>query len=93
MSEKSLDMPTHSLIGLDQIVYAKVKTFFDQLQGQRDIDKLHETVIAEVERPLLTVVLEAYGWNQLKAAEALGINRNTLAKKIARYGIIKPKAA
>ena len=45
------------------------------------------TLIAAVERPLIEVVLERAGGNQVKAAEMLGINRNTLRKKITDLGI------
>jgi two-component system nitrogen regulation response regulator GlnG len=48
---------------------------------------LHTTLIAAVERPLIEVVLEKAGGNQVKAAEMLGINRNTLRKKITDLGI------
>ncbi len=44
-------------------------------------------VLAEVERPLLTLALEATGHNQLKAAALLGINRNTLRRKLNDLGI------
>jgi two-component system nitrogen regulation response regulator GlnG len=49
--------------------------------------ELHATLIAAVERPLIEVVLERAGGNQVKAAEMLGINRNTLRKKITDLGI------
>jgi two-component system nitrogen regulation response regulator GlnG len=48
---------------------------------------LHALLIAAVERPLIEVVLERAGGNQVRAAEILGINRNTLRKKIADLGI------
>ena len=44
-------------------------------------------VIAEVEKPLLEVVLKRTGGNQLRAARILGINRNTLRKKIRELDI------
>jgi len=46
------------------------------------VGDLYATLIAAVERPLIEVVLERAGGNQVKAAEMLGINRNTLRKKI-----------
>ena len=44
-------------------------------------------VISSVERPLIEVVLHRVGGNQTQAAEILGMNRNTLRKKIKTYGI------
>jgi two-component system nitrogen regulation response regulator GlnG len=43
---------------------------------------LYDRVLAEVERPLLRLVLSATRGNQIKAAAMLGLNRNTLRKKI-----------
>jgi two-component system nitrogen regulation response regulator GlnG len=43
---------------------------------------LYDRVLREVERPLLTIALSATRGNQLKAARLLGLNRNTLRKKI-----------
>jgi two-component system nitrogen regulation response regulator GlnG len=48
---------------------------------------LHALLIGAVERPLIEVVLERAGGNQVKAADMLGINRNTLRKKITELGI------
>ncbi|WP_158507533.1 sigma-54-dependent transcriptional regulator [Tanticharoenia sakaeratensis] len=49
--------------------------------------RLHEEVIAEVERPLISGVLAATGGNQIRAAALLGMNRNTLRKRIRDLGI------
>jgi len=51
------------------------------------VGELHATLISAVERPLIEIVLERSGGNQVKAAEMLGINRNTLRKKITELGI------
>jgi two-component system nitrogen regulation response regulator GlnG len=48
---------------------------------------LHARVIAEVERPLIAACLALTGGNQLRAAEILGLNRNTLRKRIRELGI------
>ena len=45
-------------------------------------DGLYDRVISEVERPLLSLALGATRGNQLRAARLLGLNRNTLRKKI-----------
>jgi two-component system nitrogen regulation response regulator GlnG len=44
-----------------------------------------------VERPLLEFILERTSGNQLRAAQILGINRNTLRKKITMLGIASKK--
>ena len=48
---------------------------------------LYERIIAEVERPLIEAVLARCGQNQLRAARILGINRNTLRKRLDTLGI------
>lgn len=54
---------------------------------------LYDTVITEVEKALIAMVIAETGGNQLKAARLLGINRNTLRVKIKKLGInIKPQA-
>ena len=49
--------------------------------------ELYAKLISAVERPLIEIVLERVGGNQVKAADMLGINRNTLRKKISELGI------
>ncbi|HEY1584184.1 MAG TPA: helix-turn-helix domain-containing protein, partial [Polyangia bacterium] len=56
------------------------------------IEDLYEEVISRVERPLIELVLERTGNNQLKAAEILGLNRNTLRKKIADRNVAVAEA-
>ena len=48
---------------------------------------LYQRVLAEVEHPLLMASLTATRGNQIKAAELLGLNRNTLRKKIRELGV------
>jgi two-component system nitrogen regulation response regulator GlnG len=48
---------------------------------------LYDRVLREVERPLLSVSLGATRGNQIKAAQLLGLNRNTLRKKIRDLGL------
>ena len=48
---------------------------------------LYDRVLHEVERPLITLSLTATGGNQIKAAALLGLNRNTLRKKIRELDI------
>ncbi len=48
---------------------------------------LHDRVLREIELPLIALTLSATRGNQLKAAELLGINRNTLRKRIRELDI------
>jgi len=48
---------------------------------------VYDMVIHSVEKPLLEIVLNRYEGNQSHAALALGINRNTLRKKMKQHGI------
>ena len=48
---------------------------------------LHELIMGGIEKPLVEIVLKTTGGNQTQAANILGINRNTLRKKISEYKI------
>lgn len=63
-----------------------VETYFEKLDGQAP-HELYELVLAEVERPLLEVVMTKTRGNISKAAQYLGLNRATLRKKLEKYGI------
>ncbi len=52
-----------------------------------DNGHLHELIMGGIEKPLVEIVLKETNGNQTKAANILGINRNTLRKKIAEYKI------
>ncbi|HSJ97602.1 MAG TPA: sigma-54 dependent transcriptional regulator, partial [Myxococcota bacterium] len=64
----------------------------DEVRAQlaADEDDLHRKLLERVESPLLEAVLAHTGGNQLRAAAMLGINRNTLRKKISELGIAVP---
>jgi len=54
--------------------------------------KLYRSILARIELPLLRQVLELSGGNQLKAARLLGINRNTLRKRLRILGLLQAPA-
>lgn len=60
--------------------------YFTHLDGQPP-HAIYDMVLSCVEKPMLEVVLTKVGGNQSKAADMLGINRNTLRKKMAAYGL------
>jgi Fis family transcriptional regulator len=61
-----------------------MKKYFRDLEGEEP-ERLHALVLGEVEAPLLEVVLNQVEGNQAKAARWLGIDRNTLRKKLKQY--------
>lgn len=64
-----------------------MRNYFSQLDGH-DVNDVYEMVLAEVEVPLLEVVLEYTRNNQSRAAEVLGLNRGTLRKKLKQYDML-----
>ncbi|MCB1932158.1 helix-turn-helix domain-containing protein [Accumulibacter sp.] len=64
-----------------------LESYFEHLDGEKPA-AIYEMVIRSVERPMLEVVLEQAGGNQTFAAEILGINRNTLRKKLVDHQLI-----
>ena len=55
------------------------------------VTDLHEKIMRDVEKPLLTFALAKCGGNQILAAQVLGINRNTLRKRMRKYGLPFPR--
>ncbi len=64
-----------------------LQEYFDQLDGQTPAN-LYSMVLAEVEKPLIEMVLQLTKGNQSKAAIILGISRGTLRKKMAQYKLL-----
>ena len=67
-------------------VTQSMQQYFNDLNGQ-PAKNLHNFFIAEVEKPFLQVVMDQVQGNQTQAADMLGINRNTLRKKLQKYGL------
>jgi Fis family transcriptional regulator len=70
---------------LEAIVEAKICRFLDQI-GSYYPEDLHSLIMKKVEKPLLGQILRRTGGNQVHASKILGINRNTLRKKMKLYG-------
>ncbi len=71
---------------LEELVEGKVRGFVHAMLSA-DQTGLYHVLLAEFERPLIATALEATRGNQVAAARLLGINRNTLRKKISDLGI------
>jgi two-component system nitrogen regulation response regulator GlnG len=82
--------PVYDTTPLDENVAVKVREYLASF-GDVPPRNLYERVVEMIEKPLIEAVLERTGGNQLKAAEILGINRNTLRKKITELSIELPK--
>ena len=61
--------------------------YFNDLDGEEPGCGLYDMVMDCVEKPLIERVLEQVSGNQSRAAAMLGINRNTLRKKMLQHGI------
>jgi len=68
-------------------VEKELERYFEQLDGAKTCD-LYDLVLAEVERPLLCVVMKHVDQNQSRAADLLGLSRGTLRKKLKTYGLV-----
>jgi two-component system nitrogen regulation response regulator GlnG len=68
--------------GLSATVERHLREYFAAHSDGLPAAGVYDRVLHEVERPLITLTLEATRGNQIKAAQVLGLNRNTLRKKI-----------
>ncbi len=76
---------------LEACIHEQLNRYFEDLNGEA-VGGIWHMVISAVERPMLEAVLERAEGNQSRAADMLGINRNTLRKKLEQYGVT-PNAA
>lgn len=73
--------PELDQLSLEEIIRHKLEDYFHRTEGV-DVDNLYSLVIERIERPLIELTLKKTRGNQIRAAQILGINRNTLRKKI-----------
>lgn len=71
---------------LDEVVKSNLENYLSDLNGSRPRE-IYDMVINAVERPMLEVVMRHAENNQVRASQMLGINRNTLRKKLQSHGI------
>ncbi len=83
-ADNSVTIETHSL---SDAVERHLARYFNGHEGGLPPSGLYDRVLKEIERPLIELCLDATRGNQIKASELLGVNRNTLRKKIRELDI------
>ena len=73
---------------IEDCIRDSLEQYFKDLRGTEP-NAVHDMVIGTVEKPMLEVVMKHADGNQSKAAEWLGINRNTLRRKLLDHKILK----
>jgi Fis family transcriptional regulator, factor for inversion stimulation protein len=73
---------------IEECVRASLEGYFKDLHGTEP-DRMYDMLIGVVEKPLLEVVMARAENNQSKAAAWLGVNRNTLRKKLVEHKLVK----
>jgi len=88
ISAEDLNMPQARVHkeSIEEMITARLKPFVDKTD-HRDKHELYSFIMPFMERPLISLVLDKTRGNQVQAAEILGINRNTLRKKIKELSI------
>lgn len=87
-SSENLFVANLTNVSLERLIKSKLEVLFTQQKdAQVELTGLYNIVLEQVERPLLEIALRAHNGNQVKTAQMLGINRNTLKKKIDNYKI------
>ncbi|MBK8529701.1 MAG: Fis family transcriptional regulator [Rubrivivax sp.] len=73
---------------IDECIRASLEQYFEDLRGTEP-HAVHDMILNAVEKPMLDVVMQHAQGNQSRAAEWLGINRNTLRRKLLDHKLIK----
>jgi Fis family transcriptional regulator len=73
---------------IEDCIRDSLEAYFKDLRGAEP-HSVHEMIMGAVEKPLLDVVLKHAEGNQSRAAEWLGINRNTLRRKLLEHKLVK----
>jgi len=71
---------------LRELIKKSLKYYLLNLNGKY-VNNLYELALAELERPLLDIVMQYTRGNQTQAALIMGINRSTLRKKLKKYSM------
>ncbi len=72
---------------IQDVVRKSLEKYFRDL-GEQEPRNVYDMVVLTVEKPILEAVMNRAEGNQSHAAEMLGINRNTLRKKLQQHGLL-----
>lgn len=78
-------------LGLGEVIGRYLNHYFDLHGDILPASGLHPFLVKEIEKPLIEVTLKRLKGNQVKVAQLLGINRNTLRRKIIELNICLDK--
>lgn len=73
---------------IEDAVRSSLEGYFRDLRGT-DPDGIYDMLVKVLEKPMLEVVMAKSEQNQSRAAEWLGLNRNTLRKKLLEHKLLK----
>jgi Fis family transcriptional regulator len=73
---------------IDECIRDSLNAYFQDMDGVEP-HGMYDMLLSAVERPLLEVVMHRADQNQSRAAEWLGLNRNTLRKKLIEHKLLK----
>ena len=72
---------------IEECVRTSLEGYFKDLRGTEP-DSMYDMMVRVVEKPLLEVVMQQADNNQSRAAQWLGLNRNTLRKKLVEHKLL-----
>ena len=73
---------------IEECVRTSLESYFKDLRGTEP-DRMYDMMVRVVEKPLLEVVMQQADDNQSRAAQWLGLNRNTLRKKLLEHKLLE----
>ncbi|WP_037586462.1 helix-turn-helix domain-containing protein [Stenoxybacter acetivorans] len=77
-------------ISITECIEHQLQQYFADLDGEMPCS-LYEMIMNQAEESLFRYVMESCRHNQTRAAQILGLNRNTLRKKLIRYQLLQEK--
>jgi Fis family transcriptional regulator, factor for inversion stimulation protein len=72
---------------IQEAVHKNLEKYFRDL-GEQPASNIYDMVVLAVEKPMLEMIMTRTDCNQSQAADMLGINRNTLRKKLQQHGLL-----